>query len=81
MVAARLLTNCSNSLRNIHNNNRQNITRTCAKWKAGYFSMAHLVYMVTNLTVSVLVGPCHHGMARPQVADRGTASDKEGSCE
>ena len=30
---------------------------------------------------TVLVGPCHHGMARPQVADRGTASDKEGSCE
>jgi hypothetical protein len=29
----------------------------------------------------VLVGPCHHGMARPQVADRGTASDKEGSGE
>jgi hypothetical protein len=27
------------------------------------------------------VGPCHHGMARPQVADGGTASDKEGSCE
>jgi len=27
------------------------------------------------------VGRCHHGMARPQVADRGTASDKEGSCE
>jgi len=32
-------------------------------------------------SVSVLVGPCHHGMARPQVAERGTASDKEGSCE
>jgi len=32
-------------------------------------------------TSPVLVGPCHHGMARPQVADRGTASDKEGSCE
>ena len=30
---------------------------------------------------TVLVGPCHHGTARPQVADRGTASDKEGSCE
>jgi len=28
-----------------------------------------------------LVGACHHGMTRPQVADRGTASDKEGSCE
>jgi hypothetical protein len=27
------------------------------------------------------VGPCHHGMARPQVADEGTASDMEGSCE
>jgi len=24
----------------------------------------------------VIVGPCHHGMARPQVADRGTASNK-----
>jgi len=28
-----------------------------------------------------VVGPCHHGMARPQVADRGTASDMEDSCE
>jgi len=28
-----------------------------------------------------VVGPCHQCMARPQVADRGTASDKEGSCE
>jgi hypothetical protein len=27
------------------------------------------------------VGPCHHGMARLQVADGGTASDMEGSCE
>ena len=31
--------------------------------------------------LSVFVGPCHHGMARPQVADGGTASDMEGSCE
>ena len=28
-----------------------------------------------------VVGPCPHGMVRPQVADRGTVSDKEGSCE
>ena len=28
-----------------------------------------------------VVRPCHRGMARPQVADRGTASHKEGSCE
>ena len=27
------------------------------------------------------VGPCHHGMARPQVADGGTASYMEGSSE
>ena len=25
------------------------------------------------------VGPCHHGMARPQVADGGMASYMEGS--
>ena len=30
---------------------------------------------------TVFVGPCHHVMARPQVADGGTASDMEGSCE
>ena len=30
---------------------------------------------------TVFVGPCHHGMARPRVADGGTASDMEGSCE
>ena len=38
-------------------------------------------YGYVRLHVTVLVGPCHHGMARPQVADRGKASDKEGSCE
>jgi hypothetical protein len=27
------------------------------------------------------VGPCHHGMARPQVADGGTASNMEGRGE
>ena len=32
-------------------------------------------------SVAVFVGPCHHGMARPQVVDGGTASDMEGSCE
>ena len=26
-------------------------------------------------------GPCHHGMARPQVADGGTVSNMECSCE
>jgi len=27
------------------------------------------------------MGPSHHGMARPQVVDGGTASNMEGSCE
>ena len=48
-----------------------------------------VLYLQSNTTIfhlvvqceSKLAGPCHHGMARPQVADRGTASDKEGSCE
>jgi hypothetical protein len=31
--------------------------------------------------LDVNVGSCHHGMARPQVADGGTASYLEGSCE
>ena len=35
----------------------------------------------TLLSYTSVVGPCHHGMARPQVADRGTASNMEGSCE
>jgi hypothetical protein len=30
---------------------------------------------------SMNVGPCHHGMARPQVADGKTASYLEGSSE
>ena len=41
MVTARLLTNCSNTLPNMHTNVRQNITRTRAKRKAGYFFVAH----------------------------------------
>ena len=39
------------------------------------------IYTYLCIYISVLVGPCHHGMARPQVTDRGTASDKKGSCE
>ena len=32
-------------------------------------------------TQTMNVGFCHHGMARPRVADGGTASNMEGSCE
>ena len=46
-------------------------------WKINHIH--HICF--SNSMVAVLVGPCHHGMERPQVADRGTASDKEGSCE
>ena len=44
MVRARLLTNCSGTLRDIHTNARENITRTRAKPKAGYFFVAHPVF-------------------------------------
>ena len=40
-----------------------------------------VLYLTTLLIATVLVGPCHHGTGRPQVADGGTASDMEGSCE
>jgi len=43
MVTARLLTNCSNTLRNIHTNARENITRTRAKRKVGHFFVANSV--------------------------------------
>ena len=45
------------------------------------FRRRMLVFSVVVSLGAMLVGPCHHGMARPQVVDRGTASDKEGSCE
>jgi len=46
-----------------------------------YYSFYFFKSLATVLPRAVLVGPCHHGMARPPVADRETASDKEGSCE
>ena len=44
MVRARLFNNCPNTLRNIHTNARENITRTRANRYAGYFFVAHFVY-------------------------------------
>jgi hypothetical protein len=50
-----------------------------------HFSCSVVVVVVSlfapTCLVAMNVGPCHHGMARPQVADGGTASDMEGSCE
>ena len=43
--------------------------------------LRRLLFSVVVRLDAMLVGPCHNGMARPQVANRGTASDKEGSCE
>ena len=47
MVTARLLINCSNTLRKIHTNARENITRTRAKRKTGYFSWPILYILNT----------------------------------
>ena len=43
---------------------------------SGYVHLCTLCFKET-----MNVGPCHHGMARPRVADGGTASNMEGSCE
>jgi len=48
------------------------LLKVCDRWCIG---------LLLLLLLDHVVGPCHHGMACPQVADRGTASDKEGSCE
>jgi len=40
METAGQLTDCSNTLGNMHTNARENITRTYAKRKAGYFFVA-----------------------------------------
>ena len=55
MVRARQLTNCSNTLRNIHTNARENITGTRAKWKAGYFFMAHPVCVCVCVYIYIYI--------------------------
>jgi hypothetical protein len=42
---------------------------------------SHLDLSDINWMVPCEEGPCHLGMARPQVADGGMASEMEGSCE
>jgi len=39
----------------LYNNARQNITRTRAKRKAGYFFLAHSVYVFSDFTHSLVV--------------------------
>ena len=55
--------------------------RTLGLWLFLSANVCTLSREVEIIIVYRLVGPCHHGMARPQVADGGTASDLEGSCE
>jgi hypothetical protein len=39
------------------------------------------VFVINVFIFHVRWGPCPHSMAHPQVADGGTASAMEGSCE
>ena len=50
-------------------------------WLCVCVCMCVCMYVCMYACMSACVGPCHHGMARPQVADGGTASVMEGSCE
>ena len=56
----------------------QSLSGTCAEEKS-FLSLKRIQHDISG--DPVFVGPCHHGNARPQVADGGTASDMEGSCE
>ena len=56
MVTARLLTKGSNTTQ-IHTDARENITRTRAKRKAGYFFMAHSLYIFIPATCSYMPVP------------------------
>jgi hypothetical protein len=55
-----------------------NVAEITYKYIAKLYEM-HFLFLI--ILESINVGPCHHGMARPQVADGGTASYVEGSCE
>ena len=50
IVTTRLLNNCSDTLRNIHTNAGENVTKTRAKRKAGYFFVAHSVLWLWHTT-------------------------------
>jgi hypothetical protein len=55
----------------------------CGTWEGHIVKVQDMWHInENNINVTYMnVGSCHHGMARPQVADGGTASDMEGSCE
>jgi hypothetical protein len=44
-------------------------------------AMINVCTIIIIIIIRDKVGPCHHGMARHQVADRGMVSSMEGSCE
>ena len=51
-------------------------------WRVQQWLIRNLsIYFSSDSVFAMFVGPCHHGMARPHVADGGTASDMEDSCE
>jgi hypothetical protein len=53
-------TNCSNTLRNMHNNARENITRTRAERKVGYFFVAHPVLTISKILTFTYIGQKFH---------------------
>ena len=51
------------------------------QWKTISITYSDCVFVALSTQLAVFVGLCQHGMARPRVADGGTASDMEGSSE
>ena len=53
----------------------------CCIYRLSFWSRCFGKLLFLAMSLSMNVGPCHYGMARHRVADRGTASNMEGSCE
>jgi hypothetical protein len=63
------------------------LSQTQSRWRAIHKENSNKMQKCIKILLfhiymkPMVVGPCHHGMARPQVADGRTASYMEGSCE
>ena len=56
------------------------MNKVIVEWGVLNFRFKEIIFFLVG-RCAVFMGPCHHGMAHPQVADGRTASNMEGSCK